>query len=83
MTTSRTIRVAYYAGLREAARRSDEVVQSEAERVVDLYEELASRYGFAFPRDRLKAAVNDEFCDWDSPLRDGDSVAFIPPVAGG
>jgi molybdopterin converting factor subunit 1 len=83
MTDPRTIRVAYYAGLREAARRSDEVVESRAERVADLYEELASRYGFVFPRDRLKAAVNDEFCDWNAPLRDGDSVAFLPPVAGG
>jgi len=27
--------------------------------------------------------VNDEFCDWETPLRDGDLVVFIPPVAGG
>jgi molybdopterin converting factor small subunit len=28
-------------------------------------------------------AINAEFRDWQSPLKDGDSVVFIPPVAGG
>ena len=29
------------------------------------------------------ALVNDEFAAWDHPLRTGDRVVFIPPVAGG
>ncbi|MFC1791292.1 MoaD/ThiS family protein, partial [Gemmatimonadota bacterium] len=28
-------------------------------------------------------AVNEEYCPDDTALRDGDVVAFIPPVAGG
>ena len=28
-------------------------------------------------------AVNMEYAPGDTPLRDGDEVAFIPPVAGG
>lgn len=27
--------------------------------------------------------VNSEFVDGDEPLRDGDELAFVPPVAGG
>jgi molybdopterin converting factor subunit 1 len=28
-------------------------------------------------------AINQEYADPGSPLRDGDEVAFIPPVSGG
>jgi len=31
----------------------------------------------------LKVAVNEQFSDWSHLLRDGDTVVFIPPVAGG
>jgi molybdopterin converting factor small subunit len=31
----------------------------------------------------MKVAINDEFSEWNSELADGDSVVFIPPVAGG
>ncbi len=28
-------------------------------------------------------ARNDEYVRWDTPLADGDEVAFFPPVSGG
>ncbi len=28
-------------------------------------------------------AINLEYADFDSPLNDGDEVAFFPPVTGG
>ena len=31
----------------------------------------------------LRVAVNSEFGEWEQPLSEGDSVVFIPPVAGG
>jgi len=31
----------------------------------------------------LKVAVNTEFSDWSRRLISGDTVVFIPPVAGG
>jgi molybdopterin converting factor small subunit len=31
----------------------------------------------------VKVAINDEFADWQHKLQDGDTVVFIPPVAGG
>jgi molybdopterin synthase catalytic subunit/molybdopterin converting factor small subunit len=31
----------------------------------------------------LRVAVNQSYASWDAPVRPGDAVAFIPPVAGG
>ncbi|HQS03613.1 MAG: hypothetical protein B7Y07_11075 [Halothiobacillus sp. 24-54-40] len=35
------------------------------------------------PPANILAAVNHEYVPFDHPLRDGDEVAFFPPVTGG
>lgn len=78
-----SIRVKYYALLREQAGRSDDSVATTAADAGALYDELAARHRFTLPRSQLKVAVNAQFADWSRPLTDGDEVVFIPPVAGG
>lgn len=78
-----TVRVQYYAILREQAARSSESVDTAAATAEGLYAELAGRHGFTLPRSALKVAVNGEFAPWATPLADNDDVVFIPPVAGG
>ena len=78
----KSIRIEYFAVLREHAGRGSEELETAAGNVDELYAELNQRYGFP-EVGRLKVAVNDEFSDWQRPLADGDSVVFIPPVAGG
>lgn len=34
-------------------------------------------------RAALSAAVNAEFAPFTTPVRDGDEIAFLPPVSGG
>lgn len=51
-------------------------------------EDLWQRYETRFPRlaemsESLVAAVNQEVADRSHRLRDGDEVAFLPPVSGG
>jgi molybdenum cofactor guanylyltransferase len=77
------IKVQYYAILREQAGRSDESVVTAAHTPRELYNELKSRYPFSLAPEMLRVAVNAEFGDWSQRLADGDSVVFIPPVAGG
>ena len=79
----REIRVQYFAVLREQAGRGSEALATAAGTPSELYEELRVTRGLSFPRSMLRVAVNEEFCDWDRPLEDGDHVVFIPPVAGG
>jgi molybdopterin converting factor subunit 1 len=76
------IRVQYFAILRERAGRGSEELLTSATTAGELYRELETRYRFPSLAS-IKVAINDEFGDWQAPLRDGDSVVFIPPVAGG
>lgn len=80
---AREIRVQYYALLREQAGRSSETLQTRARTPRELYLELGARYPFTLPPEMLRVAVNAEFGEWTQPLKPGDAVVFIPPVAGG
>ena len=73
----------YYAQLREQAGVSSELVSTRAANLRELYDELSMRHGFSLPIDALKVAVNAQFSDWNRMLEEGDTIVFIPPVAGG
>jgi molybdopterin converting factor subunit 1 len=80
---ARSVHVRYFAILREQRGVADEQVATDSGTAVELYSELRSRHGFSLPAERLRVAINEEFAAWTTPLREGDTVAFIPPVAGG
>jgi molybdopterin-guanine dinucleotide biosynthesis protein A len=80
---AREIRVQYFALLREQAGRRDESLVTSAATPRALYAELAARHRFTLAPEHLKVAVNTEFTEWSRPLAAGDTVVFIPPVAGG
>jgi len=82
-TVRKHIKVQYYALLREQAGRSDEALVTAARTPRELYEELKARHPFSLAPQMLRVAVNAEFSEWTRSLADGDSVVFIPPVAGG
>lgn len=77
------LRVRYFALLREQAGRSSEELQTHARTPLQLYQELRQRHGLALDPQFLRVAINDEFGDWRASLAEGDTVAFLPPVAGG
>lgn len=83
VSESVSLRVQYFAVLREQAGRSEEVIDSAARNPVELYAELKERHRFALSPMQLKVAINSEFSDWQTRLKHGDTVVFIPPVAGG
>jgi molybdopterin synthase sulfur carrier subunit len=43
----------------------------------------SDRWALALESGKLLAAVNQTLVAFDHPLRDGDEVAFFPPVTGG
>ena len=77
------IHIRYFAILREQAGKNSESLSTQAATPAALFNELKSRYPFTLNAEQLKVAVNTEFRDWQTSLKDGDQVVFIPPVAGG
>lgn len=73
----------YFASLRDAAGCAQESIASEAADPRALYLDAAARHGFRMPLERVRVAVNGEFAATDCALRDGDEIAFLPPVSGG
>lgn len=78
-----SLHLQYFAIFREQAGKRSETLDTQATTPALLYAELQQRYGFKLAATQLKVAVNNSFCDWQQPLKSGDNVAFIPPVAGG
>lgn len=81
------ITVRLFAGLREAAGsdRLTETFEATEVTVADLRARLDDRYEQLRPHlPRVAIAVNEEYVlDPAEPLKDGDTVALIPPISGG
>jgi sulfur-carrier protein len=83
------ITVLYFARLRESLGQSSEqlALPANVRNLEGLRSLLAARGGAwkdELAQDkRVRAAVNQAMAHADSPLADGDEVAFFPPVTGG
>ncbi len=79
----KAVRVQYFAILREQRGLAEEAISTAAATPEALYEELRSRHGFTLPAARVRAAINGDFAANTASLKAGDTIVFIPPVAGG
>lgn len=82
------ITVRLFARLREQLGLSRvELEPAALATAADVRAALARRYGEHWQQqlgaDQIIVAVNQEVADWQSPVTDGDEVAFFPPVTGG
>jgi molybdopterin converting factor subunit 1 len=78
-----TVRLQYFAILREQRGLAAESLATAAPTAGELYEELSARHGFTLPAAQVRVAIDGEFAPWTTPLREGAELVFIPPVAGG
>lgn len=80
-----TVRVVYFASLRERTGRADETIELPAgsdvaalwRRVQNLHPRLCE------VTVRPMAACDLTYASWDQPLDGVSEVAFLPPVSGG
>lgn len=83
------VRILYFAGLREMLGCAEELLDELPEGVVNaggLRAWLCARGGdwmAMAPGKSVRIAVNQALAHADSPIQDGDEVAFFPPVTGG
>lgn len=83
----KTIRLRYFASIRETLGTGSETLQTSAESVCELRDQLIARgggYAEVLARGRaVRTAVNQVMSSELSELQDGVEVAFFPPVTGG
>ena len=79
------VQARFFAAYRELTGASHtEVDLPQGATVADLIDALRARGpSFSALPPKPAVAVNLEYAPADTALRDGDEVAFIPPVAGG
>ena len=77
------ITVLYFAKLKSVKGLSSETVETQASTIGDLYDELGLSESGGMPKTQVKAALNEAFCDYGKPIREGDTIAFMPPMSGG
>ena len=81
------LKMKYFASIREAVGQGSEAVQTRAETLGALRDELIARgepYASALARGKaVRMALDQVMSDDGAPLREGCEVAFFPPVTGG
>lgn len=80
-----SIRVLFFASLADVTGiRETELDSSFFTDVSSVFENFAREFpALEAHRSSLICAVNLEFANPDSPVHDGDEIAFFPPVSGG
>ena len=77
------IKIQYFAALRELTGCACETLSVQAgSNATTVYQQLNNQYDLPDQK-RLKVAINDCFCSWESVLTNDDTIVFIPPVTGG
>jgi molybdopterin converting factor subunit 1 len=79
------VRLLYFAVLRDITGSSEsELSLAEGTRAGDVWKTMREQYGqLARYEQPPLIAINETYARPDALLRDGDELAFIPPVAGG
>jgi len=79
------VKVLFFGMLKDIVGRSEDHIEVAAGAHV---EAVFTRYALDFPRlgdlqSSIVLACNHEFCDRSMAVREGDEIAFLPPVSGG
>jgi MoaE-MoaD fusion protein len=79
------VKVLFFGMLKDIVGRAEDHIEvADGSRL----ESVFARYARQFPRltdleGSIVLACNQEFCDQSSVVREGDEIAFLPPVSGG
>lgn len=79
------IKVKLFASFRDICGFAEkELIVSDAIKVSEIVDMLIKNNNeFAEKKDTLLVAVNEEYCDLNRILQEGDTIALFPPVSGG
>src|SRR5579872_843557 len=79
------VRILFFGVLKDLTGRASDLLNlpehATLADVVTHYEDINPRLNELAPS--LALSINQEFAAPDSPLKEGDEIAFLPPVSGG
>ncbi|WP_407332653.1 molybdopterin synthase sulfur carrier subunit [Enterovibrio sp. 27052020O] len=80
------IQVLFFAQVKELVGTGSLALDEEFSSAEDIRQYLAAKgdkWSLALESGKLLVAINQTISDLSSPVKDGDEVAFFPPVTGG
>ena len=79
------IKVLYFSSIKDRLKKNTEFFEIEENSTVsDLINEIQKKYpDLSGNIKNIMVAVNEEYADMRTELKNGDTVALIPPVSGG
>ncbi|HLV68031.1 MAG TPA: molybdopterin converting factor subunit 1 [Polyangiaceae bacterium] len=81
-----TLQILYFAKIRDLVGKPEEEIAlpDTARTLADVLEHLERRHPpLAGALEKIRVARNETFATLTDPVADGDTIALIPPVAGG
>ncbi len=86
--TGGTLRILYFAWLRERVGTAEEQVAlpegvATVAALIAWQRSRGEKFAAAFASRTIRCAVNQSFAGLDAPVAPGDEIAFFPPVTGG
>jgi len=75
--------IRYFAMIGARRGKQAETYETEAETARQLLHEIQAGDHIPLTTNIVQAAINDEFVDWDAPIKDGDHITLLPPFSGG
>lgn len=79
------ITIKYFALLKEYTLGVSEetLMLNEGTDIKTLYKIVTKKYNFIIPYESILVALNKSIITQNLILKDGDEIAFLPPVSGG
>jgi molybdopterin converting factor small subunit len=77
------VTVRYYSLVGDRRGTQTETYETEADTARQLLHELEAGKTILLTTNIVKAAINDEFVEWDAPIHDGDRITLLSPFSGG
>ncbi len=79
----KNIKILFFGKLKDTWKTSSINTQTQCNTIEELYQELLDSAQDIPHKSSIKVAINDEFTDWGTLIKEGDVIAFLPPASGG
>lgn len=77
------LEILFFGKLKESWNTNKINIESNCNDIESLYTELLKQASDIPHKPSIKVAINDEFVNWNSSIKDNDTIAFLPPASGG